>query len=171
MPSDLQTRKISFVFRAMDGDGDGVLRRSDFDLLADRWAAVRGGAHEERMRETLRAWWEALYATSDQDGDGGVTASELMSAVDGDGTMIDLVVATAVAMFEAVDSDGDGRVSEAEYAQLVRAWTGGTSVHAFARLDLDGDGYLSKQEFARHWLEFWAGDDEDAPGTYVFGEV
>ena len=35
--------------------------------------------------------------------------------------------------------------------------------------DLDGDGYLSREEFTELWTEFWAGDDADAPGTWVFG--
>ncbi|HSZ42512.1 MAG TPA: hypothetical protein VK817_21330 [Trebonia sp.] len=36
-------------------------------------------------------------------------------------------------------------------------------------LDLNHDGYLSGQEFTQHWTEFWAGDNPDAPGSWVFG--
>ncbi|NUT05982.1 MAG: hypothetical protein HOV76_21140 [Hamadaea sp.] len=41
---------------------------------------------------------------------------------------------------------------------------------AFALPDLDGDGWMSKSEFVSPWgVEFWAGDDKDAPGTHLFG--
>lgn len=36
-------------------------------------------------------------------------------------------------------------------------------------LDSDHDGSLSREEFVELWLEFWAGDDPEAPGTFVFG--
>ncbi|MEV6864115.1 hypothetical protein AB0M44_24300 [Streptosporangium subroseum] len=38
-------------------------------------------------------------------------------------------------------------------------------------MDLDGDGHLTRDEFRTHWTEFWAGDDPDAPGSYVFGAL
>ncbi len=173
MASDLQKRKSSIVFRAMDANDDGFLERADFEALTDRWVAIRGDGGEARLRELVMRWWETLLEASDQDRDDKVTFDELLGVVDNLGTMLDLVVATAESMFEAVDEDGDGEISAGEYSRLIRAWTGAeTSTDgAFARLDLNGDGHISKGEFARHWVEFWAGDDEDAPGTHVFGEV
>jgi hypothetical protein len=81
------------------------------------------------------------------------------------------VVATAAALFEAVDADGDGRISAVEYRELIETWNGtatDTDV-IFTRLDLDGDGHLSEGEFVQLWTEFWAGDNPNAPGTWVFG--
>ncbi|MCE6998281.1 EF-hand domain-containing protein [Saccharothrix sp. S26] len=173
MASDLQQKKVSVVFTAMDANGDGYLERADFEALADRWVSLRGGAGAERLRELVIDWWEALHAASDQDPDGKVTLDEMLAAVGNLGTMLDLVVATAESMFEAVDEDGDGEISAAEYGRMIHAWTGDDAPTdaVFARLDLNGDGHISKGEFARHWVEFWAGDDADAPGTHVFGEV
>ncbi|MFI9011612.1 EF-hand domain-containing protein [Actinosynnema sp. NPDC053489] len=174
MASDLQRKKTSVVFTAMDSNGDGFLERADFEALTDRWVRIRGGSEEDgRLREIMMGWWETLQVASDHDHDNKVTVDEVLSVVSDLGTMLDLVVATAESMFEAVDEDGDGRVSAPEYARMIHAWTGdGSSTDAvFARLDLDGDGSLSKSEFVQHWVEFWAGDDPDAPGTHVFGEV
>uniref|UniRef100_UPI0031DE5EF3 EF-hand domain-containing protein n=1 Tax=Saccharothrix mutabilis TaxID=33921 RepID=UPI0031DE5EF3 len=173
MASDLQKRKSSIVFTAMDANDDGLLERADFEALTDRWVAIRGDSGEPRLRELMMGWWDALLSASDQDRDDKVTFDELLGVVDNLGTMLDLVVATAESMFEAVDEDGDGRISAEEYSWMIRAWTGVETPtdEAFARLDLDGDGWLSKNEFARHWVEFWAGDDPDAPGTHVFGTV
>lgn len=173
MASDLQRKKTSIVFTAMDRNGDGLLERSDFEALTARWVQLRGAAAQDRLREIMMGWWEALRAASDHDRDDKVTVDEVLSVVSDLGTMLDLVVATAESMFEAVDEDGDGEVSEPEYARMIHAWTGNDAPTGavFARLDLDGDGSISKSEFVRHWVEFWAGDDADAPGTHVFGEI
>jgi Ca2+-binding EF-hand superfamily protein len=171
--SDLQRKKTSVVFTAMDVNGDGFLERADFEALTERWTGIRGEAGSERLREIMMGWWDALHTASDENRDQRVTLEEVLAAVGNLGTMLDLVVATAESMFEAVDEDGDGRVSATEYARMIHAWTGDESPTdaGFARLDLDGDGWISKSEFVSHWVEFWAGDDEDAPGTYVFGEL
>ncbi|GGP51060.1 EF-hand domain-containing protein [Saccharothrix coeruleofusca] len=172
MASDLQQRKISVVFAAMDADDDGFLERADFEALTDRWVRLRA-ADPERLRETMMRWWEVLRESSDHNGDEKVTLAEVLTAVDRLGTMLDLVVATAESMFEAVDEDGDGRITATEYDRMIRAWTGADTPTdgVFGRLDLDGDGAISKSEFAQHWVEFWAGDDPDAPGSSVFGPV
>ncbi|MEU4745274.1 EF-hand domain-containing protein [Actinosynnema sp. NPDC023658] len=173
MASDLQRKKTSIVFSAMDQNGDGLLERADFEALTDRWVHIRGGADEDRLREIMMGWWETLRAASDHDRDDRLTVDEVLSVVSDLGTMLDLVVATAESMFEAVDEDGDGRVSAPEYGRMIHAWTGNeaSTDSVFARLDLDGDGSISKSEFVQHWVEFWAGDDANAPGTHVFGEV
>ena len=173
MASDLQREKTSIVFAAMDVNGDGYLERADFEALTDRWVHLRDGYQPERLREIMMGWWEALYAASDRNSDEKVSHDEVLRMVDNLGTALDLVVATAESMFEAVDEDGDGAVSAPEYGRMIHAWTGDETPTdgVFALLDLDGDGTISKSEFVRHWVEFWAGDDPEAPGTHVFGEV
>lgn len=171
MASELQRRKASVVFTAMDADGDGLLERADFEALTDRWVGIRGEAGSERLRVLMMGWWDVLQAVADGDRDQRITLDEVLIAVDNLGGMLDLVAETAESMFEAVDGDGDGRVSAAEYARMIHGWTGeeAPTDAAFARLDLDGDGWISKSEFTTHWVEFWAGDNAEAPGTYVFG--
>ncbi|GAB3450661.1 EF-hand domain-containing protein [Actinophytocola sediminis] len=161
------------MFTAMDVNGDGYLERADFDALADRWVSIRGKTRADRLREIMVGWWTVLHAASDQNRDEKVTLGEVLATVENLGTMLDLVAATATSMFEAVDQDGDGQVSAEEYGRMIHAWTGddAPTEAGFARLDLDGDGVLSKAEFIRHWVEFWAGDDQNAPGTYMFGDL
>ena len=74
-------------------------------------------------------------------------------------------------MFEAIDENADGAISAAEYRQLIETWNGCATDtdEIFPLLDLDADGQISQHEFTALWTEFWAGDNPDAPGTWVFG--
>lgn len=174
MASDFQRRKIAGVFEAMDTDGDGFLRKGDFVTLTDRWIAIRGTADRVRLTSIMMGWWDTLLAAAHPSGDGRdgkVTLDEVLTVVDRLDAMPDAVTGTAEAMFEAVDENGDERISAGEYNRLIEAWSGRpTDTDAiFPLLDLDGDGHLSREEFVRLWTEFWAGDDPEAPGTWVFG--
>ncbi len=175
MASELQRRKTAVVFGAMDVDSDGFLTRSDFVALAARWTENRGlatgSARADRLSAIMMGWWETLLAASDTDRDDKVTLDEVLLVVDQLAADPAPVVATADAMFEAVDENDDDRISAAEYRQLIETWTGAETDtdEVFGLLDLDGDGHLSMTEFRSLWTEFWAGDDPNAAGTWVFG--
>jgi Ca2+-binding EF-hand superfamily protein len=169
MVSELQRRKTAVVFNAMDDDSDGYLDRADFASLSARWTENRGlatGSPEaDRLTAIMMGWWETLLAASDVDRDDRVTLDEVLRVVERLSDDTAPVVATAAAMFEAVDEDGDGRVSAGEYRQLIETWNG-TSTDTdeiFHLLDGDGDGYVSRSEFLLLWTEFWAGDNPRRP--------
>ncbi|MFD8493002.1 EF-hand domain-containing protein [Amycolatopsis sp. NPDC059657] len=173
MASEFQRRKIATVFAAMDADGDSYLDESDFEALTGRWVALRGvtadSAEGAGLRGIMMGWWAALLAAADRDDK--VTLEEVLMVVDQLGGMLDAVTGTAETMFDAIDEDGDGAISRAEYRQLIEAWNGTATDtdEIFGLLDLDGDGHISRKEFVEHWTEFWAGDNPNAPGTWVFG--
>lgn len=173
MASEFQRRKIAGVFDAMGEDGRVFLTADDFDALAARWTTLRGlvpGSEQDtQLRAIMLGWWAALSSTA-ADGD-RVRLEDVMALVDQLPYMADAVTGTADAMFEAVDENSDGRISQAEYRQLIEAWNGQATDtdEIFALLDLNGDGYISREEFRVLWTEFWAGDDPRSPGTWVFG--
>ncbi|WP_242884155.1 EF-hand domain-containing protein [Actinomadura litoris] len=171
MATSFQRDKVRLVFDALDGDGDGTLRESDFEDLARRWAATRVAGDEERLLAAMRGWWTTLAAHSRASD--AVAIEDVLTVVDLLTTMSEAVTTTASLMFEAVDENGDGRISPAEYRRMIEAWSGGRAdvADTFALLDTDGDGVISREEFAAHWFEFWAGDDPAAPGSRVFGRV
>ncbi|WP_344658683.1 EF-hand domain-containing protein [Catenulispora subtropica] len=175
MASEFQRRKVAGVFDAMDPDRRGHLVAGDFEALAARWTAIRGVApgseQAARLREIMLGWWTSLSAAAADPA--RVVLADVLAVVDLLPGMAEAVNATADAMFEAVDENGDGRVSRAEYRQMIETWNGrpaGTD-EVFGRLDLDGDGHISRAEFRRLWTQFWAGDDPREPGTWVFGAV
>ena len=175
MASELQRRKTALVFAAMDVDFDGCLDRDDFAALAARWTVNRGLAPDspqaERLSVIMMGWWETLLAASDIDRDDKVTLDEVLLVVDQLPADTAPVAATAIAMFEAIDANGDGRISSAEYRELIETWKGepADTDEIFPLLDLDGDGHISREEFVTLWTEFWAGDNPNAAGTWVFG--
>ena len=100
-----------------------------------------------------------------------VSIDDVLSIVDALPKTPEAVTDTADAMFGAVDENRDDYISSEEYRTMITAWLGHDGVTDFAALDFDGDGRLSREEFAQLWLEFWAGDNAEAAGTYVFGPV
>jgi Ca2+-binding EF-hand superfamily protein len=175
MASELQRRKTTLVFAAMDVDLDGFLDQDDFAALAARWTVNRGLAPDsptaDRLSAIMTGWWETLLAASDSARDDKVTLDEVLLVVDQLSADTAPVAATAAAMFEAIDANGDGRISAAEYRELIETWTGvsADTDEIFSLLDLDGDGHISREEFVTLWTEFWAGDNPNAAGTWVFG--
>jgi Ca2+-binding EF-hand superfamily protein len=175
MVSEFQRRKVAAVFGAMDVNGDGYLERSDFEALAARWTEERGhgpgSEGHDRLTALTTRWWELLLAASGNDD--RIPLDEAPALVDRLATMLETLGNTAAAMFEAVDENADGWISADEYHRLIQTWIGRAidTDEVFARLDLDGDGQLSNREFIELWTQFWAGDDPDEPGTWVFGKL
>lgn len=175
MASEFQRRKIGNVFHAMDVDHNDFLEEDDFRALVDRWNGLRGyqpGSPEgDRIDRIMMGWWAALVANADQNRDGKVSLDELMILVDQLPGARDQVVATAEAMFGAIDADGDGGIGLDEYKQMVQVWTqavAGTD-EIFPLLDANGDGQISWEEFSDLWCGFWIDDDESDPSKWVFG--
>ncbi|HEY0449701.1 MAG TPA: EF-hand domain-containing protein [Actinophytocola sp.] len=173
MASELQRRKVTGVVRAMDANGDGFLEEMDFTQLTARWAEIRGAAPGSdeygRLSSVMMGWWHTLLGASGEPPVDKITLDDVLTVVDELGRMRDAVAATADIMFDVIDEDRDGRISAAEYKQLIEAWNGrATGTDDIFPL-LDGDGHLSHGEFRELWTEFWAGDNADSPGTWVFG--
>ena len=171
MASEFQRKKVAAVLSAMDRDGRGHLVEDDFVALADRWTVLRGadpGSEEwERLRSVMTGWWSSLSAAA-RDPE-HVHLDDVMAVVDVLPEMTEAVTATADAMFEAVDENQDGRISRAEYRQLIEAWSGRTTDTDEVFHRLTANSFITQAEFRDLWTQFWAGDDPEAPGTWVFG--
>jgi Ca2+-binding EF-hand superfamily protein len=177
MTSVFQERKLRGMFDALDTDGDGYLREDDFRALVSRWSRLPGvGPGTElhrRMEVLLMGWWAALLEAGDADRDDVVDMDELFVLVDRLPTMLADVTATAEAVFDAVDTNGDGRISPEEHRRLVETWNGGSvdMTGVFELLDRNGDGHLGRDEFALLWRQFWTSDDPVEPGNWLCGRI
>ena len=173
MISDLRRRRFTAVFDRLDANDDGVLDREDFLVIADKFAKQAGWEQDSPQAEGVRrlyaAWWTQFCVGADSNNDGVLTADELVTGV---GAMDrSAFVGGAPMVFDVFDRSGEGLISPAEYRELLSIY-GVDSAQAdeiFARLDLDGDGYITREEFEELLMTFLFSEDEDDPGTLLFG--
>ncbi|MFJ8039289.1 EF-hand domain-containing protein [Kitasatospora sp. NPDC096147] len=177
MANEFQRRKLRNVFAAFDADGDGYLRKADFEALVVRWsqlpAVQRSSELHARVEAFLLGWWDHLAAVADTNRDDRVDMDEMLALVDQLPTIRGTVTATADTVFDAVDENGDGRISREEHRRLIDVWHGRTveTEDVFDHLDLDGDGFLSRPEFALLWAQFWISADPSEPGNVMCGRI
>ncbi|MFI6048394.1 EF-hand domain-containing protein [Nocardia sp. NPDC051321] len=90
------------------------------------------------------------FTLFDGDGDGLVSAGDIVRAVSSAG--LEITTEDAAAFVVAADSDGDHRISRAEFdaARAQKVSDGADEyTHAFHAFDLDGSGYLSLDEMEK----------------------
>jgi Ca2+-binding EF-hand superfamily protein len=100
-------RHLEQQIAAADTDGDGFIRRSEFDGLVDRVTVDGGGS-----------WFEAVFHAMDRDRDGQVTALELRQAV----TRLQLPLTRdrVTELADQMDADGSGGVDLGEFMAFMR---------------------------------------------------
>jgi Ca2+-binding EF-hand superfamily protein len=181
MSAELRKRKLDKAFSHIDVNGAGAIERDDLLGLGARLlvgfgespTSVRG----DRLVQSFDRVWTALSAQLDKDGDDSISSKEFhagMTAafIEGDG--FDSVFRPAArAVAELCDGDGDGRVRAGEFRMLLSAF--GTAYEdvddAFDRLDHDRDGTLAVDELVEAARQFYAGDDPQAAGNWLFGPI
>ncbi|WP_378742919.1 EF-hand domain-containing protein [Nocardia brasiliensis] len=95
------------------------------------------------------------FTLFDGDGDGLVSADDIVRAVSNAG--LEITAEDAAAFVGAADSDGDNRISRAEFdAARAQEVSEGTDEYtqAFHAFDLDGSGYLSLDEMEKLAAQF-----------------
>ena len=160
--TDRQAFRIASMFGVLDVDGDGVITRADFELLAERvYALVSGHAGEAQrtaIQDAALGWWKQLSQDLDANSDGQITTREYVTDFKTGGVTrqedyFDRGAGPlAAAIAQAADIDGDGFISEHEHIALIRAAflneEGDDTARAeFRRLDVDGTGKISIERF------------------------
>ncbi|MGW6707949.1 EF-hand domain-containing protein [Streptomyces sp. NPDC054956] len=184
MTNDLLDRKLDRAFTHLDVNADQVIDEHDIIGLGSRLLSALGEpATSPKATEVMGGlvdFWQELFTELDIDRDGKVTPEEYKQGMtrlySGGGAAYDKSFRPMVrAMLLVVDTDGDGRVSPEEFHKAQLAFDtklGREDADAlFARIDKNHDGFLSVDELLDAVREYYTGDDEDAPGNLLFGEL
>ncbi|MFD5826983.1 EF-hand domain-containing protein [Lentzea sp. NPDC060358] len=180
--TEVQDLKYRQWFRGADVDGDGVITVEDVRLMGERFIAARGATPgskvARRLTEGLEAFWTTVIAPMDSDADGKVDLREMTEgfrrALASPTQYPQQVGPVADCYFDLTDADGDDRVDLAEFREIF-GMAGNVSEEdcaaVFHSLDLDESGGLDRAEFHQALMEFFYGDDPDAPAAHLFGRI
>lgn len=179
MLTDIQTRKLTKLFKLYDANDDGVLVQQDFIALATRLTNLRQGMpalpHHSEILAHLEHDWTCLCAAADQNCDAQITLSEWLAYYDR--ILNDIkhyasrVIALVTLLFDAFDQDNDGRISEHEWVSLLCVFNV-QPIYArsiFINLDINQDDCLTQDEVLTLVHDFFYVSDASAPANFMFG--
>ncbi|MGA4539823.1 EF-hand domain-containing protein [Uniformispora flossi] len=173
--------KILYGFDLLDTDGDGALTEADHVAMGRRIAAALGhpdgGSAERAIVDAYLGIWRDVHLPQDADGDGRIEKAQFLAstlALSEDAELAGAALGgLAETYFAIADRDADGSIDAAEFADFTRGHcptlSDASLAEAFGRLDTDDDGRLSLDELRSALVAYWAGNDPDAPGNWIFG--
>ncbi|MEO0396295.1 MAG: EF-hand domain-containing protein [Cyanobacteria bacterium P01_A01_bin.137] len=180
MLTDIQTRKLTKLFRLYDVNNDGVLVQEDFTALATRLAELRRGLqasppHDEQILAHLQQDWLCLCQAADQNQDASITLDEWLmyydQILDDMKQYVSRVIALVTLLFAAFDQDSDGYISEHEWMSLLAIFNV-LPIYAssiFLNLDVNQDGLLNQDEVLTLIHDFFYINEPSAPANFMFG--
>ncbi|MEO0350070.1 MAG: EF-hand domain-containing protein [Cyanobacteria bacterium P01_A01_bin.15] len=177
MLTDVQTRKLTKLFRLYDTNEDGVLIQQDFIALARRLVSLRQGLQPqyEQILAHLQQDWFCLCAAADQNRDARITLAEWLhyyeQILDDMKQYTSRVIALVSLLFAAFDQDNDGHISEQEWIGLLSGFNV-LPIYAssiFLNLDVNQDGVLNQDEVLTLIHDFFYISEPSAPVNFMFG--
>ncbi|MEU0570072.1 hypothetical protein ABZ297_32470 [Nonomuraea sp. NPDC005983] len=181
MAIDLLNHKLDRAFDHIDASGNGVVEREDLLGLGARILVGFGESPTSRagsgLVDSFDGIWATLTAALDRDADARFSREDFRIAmtsafVKGDRYEPVFKPAT-VTVAELCDHDGDGLIGPGEFRTLLSAF--GTAYddvdEAFDRLDRSGRGALTRDELVLAAWQFYACDDPNAAGNWLFGPL
>lgn len=180
MMSDVRKQKMIRFFNIYDGDKDGVVSKTDFELPVKAGAAflgyVEGSPQFNEMYQRSMGWWSYIRDQSGKSDGDVVAVDEFLSAMDAlvnnRATLNNIVMEHAKFTIELWDSDRDGLMSEEEYVAAHTAYNTAEEAarEAFNHLDRNSDGQLSYGEIIQAVEEYFVSDDPNAIGNWFILE-
>ena len=178
MISDIKRAKFGQYFEVTDMDDDGKITKKDFLSSADKVIEVLkldpASMPAQMLNASYLQTWDTLVGDSD-DKD-AVTVDwwiEHFYQIGLDKKNLDAyVTGRAYAILQLFDADHDQHISKDEWTLFFRT-IGHPERHyemGFQKLDRNGDGLLTKDEIKTAAREFFASDDPEASGNWLFGD-
>lgn len=139
------------ILGKIDTNGDGAISESEFNAGQDQAQGAGGPPPPPMGNVSSEEFAKQLFADSDTDGDGKLSADELKTMVE-NGPQGG---PSAEKLMSKLDTDGDGSVSESEFtagapkqgAQSAGGGSGASAEKVFSSLDTNEDGYISQAEW------------------------
>ncbi|XP_013148156.1 PREDICTED: calexcitin-2-like [Papilio polytes] len=179
MVSEFRKQKLLHLFNIFfDTDSSGSIERNDFELAAENIAKLRGWKpNDDQYKETLESLikiWEGLQNAADSDNDGKVTADEWVNMWEtyarnpSSGANWQQVYCKF--MFQLEDAGGDGAIDCEEFSAVFESFglLKEDSVAAFNVIS-KGKQKVTWQEFQELWIQYFASDNPNDPGNFIFG--
>lgn len=178
MLSDFRKKKLSFLYRFFDKDSSGTVEKKDFEQAAENITKLRGwkqgDAKYKETFDTLLKVWNDLESVADTDKNGAVTIDEWVSMWDKFAQNPSSAFAWQSLyckfIFQLQDATGDGAIDSDEYIPVCVSFgrSEEEGVTAFKKMS-KGKSTVSWSEFQELWREFFATEDPNAPGNFIFG--
>jgi Ca2+-binding EF-hand superfamily protein len=177
---DVYTRKMKHVFEMLDVTNDGFLAENDFADLAAGIAELMPGEHnQQKVRDFHNAmvgWWRGLLPVMKKNKEGKVGPREFCDAMHEvmiEQDRYDVFRPVAVTWFRLYDADDSDSLSLDEFQTLSRTLriSEPDTAAGFRKFDSNGDGELSEEEFMVVARQFYAGEDPEAPGNWLYGPL
>ncbi|MEL6381008.1 MAG: calcium-binding protein [Cyanobacteria bacterium J06626_18] len=179
MLTDLQKRKLTKLFSMYDSDYTGTLVKDDFELMFKKLSTLRNWSRRSPrclvLQDKLMRKWQGLEKKADTHDNDEISLDEWLAYYDevlADSKACSEIVSDLIEIiFDVFDQDEDGKVSQAEWGQLLAAFNE-SPVYAplvFPSLDKDQDGWLTKTEIRELFHAFCTGDDPNEPANGMFG--
>jgi Ca2+-binding EF-hand superfamily protein len=177
MSTQFRQPKFAKVFDLYDVNKDGYIDAADYarvgEGLGTATGSAPGSAGYEKMRSDYLEYWDQLRLGADTDHDGRVSQAEFVAHYETLPAIKETILAVVQGILGLTDWDGDGKISQAEFAADLQAHNveAPAAAEAFSHLDRNGDGFIDTDELVLNVEEFLFGDDEQAPGSWLFGPL
>jgi Ca2+-binding EF-hand superfamily protein len=124
--AEAREQRLGQCFDVIDIDGDGVTTRGDWEdfasYLCSQFQAPIDSPNGVQVRDAVLDWFRGISGRAD-DGDREVTRSEFTARYSGDveDELAELILRCIHAVFALCDRNADDRLSQQEFAGLLRA--------------------------------------------------
>ncbi|XP_061718697.1 calexcitin-2-like [Cydia pomonella] len=181
MVSDFRKKKLLHVFNAFfDTNGSGNIDKKDFELAIEKISTLRGwkagDAKYKETQETLLKIWDGLQSRADADKDGQVSFDEWVTMWDdfakNPASPLEWQNLYAKFIFQLEDASNDGSIDSEEFSSVYVSFglNKAESVEAFKKMS-KGKANVSWDEFQGLWKEYFASEDQNAAGNFIFGKT
>jgi len=168
-------RKIRTCFKRLDTDGDGLLTKKDFMVIAEN--VITSGKLIGERAEVIRKNYAEIWTTYYQpvSGEKGANEDAFLAGLKRRGKQDFCAVAQEQfsLFFDIVDTNQDGKIQHHEFTTYcnILGIQEKFAKKAFVGLDTNKDGVLSREEFVSAAKDFFTLEEPSHPCDMFYGAL